>query len=274
MFEAKRAPENHFRSAIVLCSLIYHATVRNLRTGHSNAVIGLLLNILQSMVFVAAFYLMFSVLGLRNSAVRGDFVLYLMSGIFLYLTHIKALGAVVGSEGPASAMMQHAPMNTAISITAAALAALYMQILAIICILTIYHTAVTPIVIDNFAGALGMLLLAWFSGVAVGLVFLALKPWFPNFVSIATTVYQRANMITSGKMFLANTMPTSMLAFFDWNPLFHAIDQSRGFTFLNYSPRYSSIEYALYTSLALVMIGLMGEFYTRKHASKSWEARR
>ena len=30
-----------------------------------------------------------------------------------------------------------------------------------------------------------------------------------------------------------------MLTIFDWNPLFHTIDQARGFTFINYNPHYS-----------------------------------
>ncbi len=35
-------------------------------------------------------------------------------------------------------------------------------------------------------------------------------------------------MIASGKMFVANMLPTSMLLMLDWNPLFHCIDQARG----------------------------------------------
>jgi ABC-type polysaccharide/polyol phosphate export permease len=81
-------------------------------------------------------------------------------------------------------------------------------------------------------------------------------------------------MIASGKMFLANALPASMIALFEWNPLFHIIDQARGFAFINYNPHYTSWTYALYVSLALTMIGLMGEFYTRRHASASWQARR
>jgi ABC-type polysaccharide/polyol phosphate export permease len=81
-------------------------------------------------------------------------------------------------------------------------------------------------------------------------------------------------MIASGKMFLANSLPGYMLAMFDWNPLFHSIDQARGFAFINYNPRYSSWEYPLWVGLVLLMIGLMGEFYTRRHASISWNARR
>ena len=141
-------------------------------------------------------------------------------------------------------------------------------------ILFFYHTVFTPITIDQPAGAMGMLLLSWFSGLAVGVIFLAIKPWAPEFVEIAASVYTRANMIASGKMFVANTLPAYMVAIFDWNPLFHTIDQARGFVFLHYNPHFSSISYPVYLSLVLLLIGLMGEFYTRKNASVSWNAGR
>ena len=274
MFQQTHRRNTRIGAALTILELIYHSIVRNIRKSHNNAFLAIAVNMLQLVVFVAAFYVMFSLLGLRGAAIRGDFLLYLMSGIFLYMTHTKTLGAVVGSEGPASPMMQHAPMNTIISIAAAALGALYIQTLSLVIILYIYHAAFVPIEIDDPIGAYGMLLVAWFTGLALGLVFLALKPWFPTAVGVMTTVYQRANMIASGKMFVANTLPSFMLAMFDWNPLFHAIDQARGFTFINYNPRYSSIEYPLLLGVTFVMIGLMGEFYTRRHASLSWNARR
>ena len=119
-----------------------------------------------------------------------------------------------------------------------------------------------------------MLMLAWFSGVAVGLVFLACKPWSPGLAGLAQNVFARANMIASGKMFVANTMPAHLVALFLWNPLFHIIDQARGFIFVNYNPYHTSVWYPLWVSLALLMVGMMGEFYTRKNASASWSARR
>jgi len=266
--------QSKLAGAFQIAELIFHSIVRSVRKSHSNAFLAIGLNMLQVILFVAVFYVMFSVLGLRKSAVRGDFLLYIMSGIFLFLTHTKAVGAVVGSEGPNNPMMQHAPMNTVISITSAALGSLYIQVLSMFMILFIYHVAYTPVVIEDPIGAFAMVLLAWFTGCAVGMVFLALKPWFPTAVGIMTTVYQRANMIASGKMFLANSLPGFMLAMFDWNPLFHAIDQARGFTFINYNPRYTSYEYALWVGIVLIMVGLMGEYYTRRHASVSWNARR
>ncbi len=273
MFKAAEH-KSQFRTAFGLIELIYVSTVRNVRRTHRNPMIGLISNILQTLIFVAAFYIMFSVLGLRGSAIRGDFVLYLFSGIFLFLTHIKAVGAVIGSEGPASPMMKHAPMNTAISIASAALSALYLQVLSAAVILFVIHVAWHPILIDKPLPAIGMFLLAWGSGVGVGMVFLAIKPWFPGFATLGSTVYNRANMIASGKMFVANSMPGYILAFFDWNPLFHCIDQARGFTFINYNPHFSSIQYPLILTAVLIMVGLMGEFYTRKHASLSWSAGR
>lgn len=264
----------HFGSGANVLRLIYHGTVRQLRMSHGNAVIGLITNMFQAMLFVAVFYVMFTVLNLRSAAVRGDFLLYMMTGIFLFLTHTKSMAAVVGAEGPTSAMMKHSPMNTVISITSAALATLYLQVLSAAVIMTLYYTLSTPFVIIEPIGLIAMLLLAWFSGIAVGLVFLAIKPWAPGFIGIATTIYMRANMIASGKMVLANSLPPKMLAMFSWNPLFHCIDQARGYTFINYNPHNSSLMYPIYLSIGLVMLGLLGEFYTRKHASMSWGAGR
>ncbi|KPQ21973.1 MAG: ABC-type polysaccharide/polyol phosphate export permease [Rhodobacteraceae bacterium HLUCCA24] len=261
-------------SAATLLELVYHGIVRSVRKAHGNPLMSILVNVLQTVVFVLAFYFMFTVLGLRGLKIRGDFLIFIMTGIFLFMTHVKALGAVLASEGPASPIMQHAPMNTAVAILSAALGSLYIQLLSAFLVLFVYHVVFTPVEFHDPVGVLGMFLLAWFTGAAIGLVLLAVKPWFPTFVSIFAMVYQRANMIASGKMFVANMMPGYMLVMFDWNPLFHAIDQSRGFAFANYFPRNSSIEYPLTVGLVLVMIGLMGEYFTRKHASASWYARR
>ncbi|WP_339108946.1 ABC transporter permease [Thioclava sp. GXIMD4216] len=272
MFRAQQS-NSTIGSTFSLLELIYHATVRQIRKTHGNALVGLLMNMMQTMILVFTFYVMYALLG-RGSTVRGDFLLYIMSGVFLFMTHAKAMSAVFGAEGPTSAMMKHAPMTTAVSITAAALGALYIQMLSIVAVLYVYHAAFTPISFYNWVGALGMVMLSWFTGVAIGMVFLAAKPWAPDVVGVIQQVYSRANMIASGKMFLANTLPHKMLVLFSWNPLFHTIDQARGYTFINYNPHFSNWPYALYVGLALMMIGLLGEFYTRQYASVSWGARR
>lgn len=266
--------KNHFRSFLGLAELIYHNTVRQARKGSRNAVVGLFTNIAQTLIFVAAFFVMMEVLGLRGSAIRGNFVLYLLTGIFLFLTHNKAMGAVMSAEGSTSAMMQHAPMNTAIAITSSTLSSLYMQVLSAFVVLFVVHVVWEPIEIYKPVQTFGMFLLAWISGVAIGLVFIALRPWVPGFVSIASMIYSRSNMLTSGKMFVANAMPSYVLQFFDWNPLFHSIDQARGYAFINYNPHFSSLSYPIIVTIIFMMVGLMGEFYTRQYVSRSWSAGR
>ncbi|MGR3571484.1 ABC transporter permease [Brevirhabdus sp.] len=273
MFTTGR-PKTLIGSAFVTLTLIFEAAVREQRKGHSNALYGLLLNVATTIAFVLAFQFMFSVMGLKSVPLRGDFLLFMLSGVFLFLTHTKALGAVASAEGPTSAMMMHGPMNTVVSITGAALGSLYTQVLTIFLILFMYHVAVKPVVIEDPAAAFGMMLLAWFSGCAIGLVFMALSPWAPNAFGLIKTIYQRANMIASGKMFVANALPPTMLSMFSWNPLFHTIDQARGHVFINYFPHKTSALYPVYFSLTFLMLGLMIEFFTRRHASLSWKAGR
>lgn len=274
MFHTAYSRQGSLGAAVRILELIYHCSVRSVRETHNNAIMAIGINLLQAVIFVLTFYLMFSLLGLQGSTIRGDFLLYIMSGIFIFLTHTKALSAVVQSEGPASPMMQHAPMNTAVAITSAALAALYIQVLTMVIMLFIYHVGFEPITVDEPAAAFSMLLISWGAGVALGILLLAIKPWYPQFVSLFSTIYQRANMIASGKMFVANSLPGYMLAMFDWNPLFHCIDQARGFIFINYNPHHTDWHYALWVTVAVLTIGMMGEFYTRRHASISWGARR
>jgi ABC-type polysaccharide/polyol phosphate export permease len=268
------APRTTLSSALGLAGLVFHTAVRNVRKSHGSPVVGLLMNIFQSVLMVAVFYLMLDLFGGRRAAVRGDFLLYIMSGVFPFMTHVKTLGAVASADGPTAPMMKHAPMNTIVAICAAALSTLYLQLLSVAVILFAYHTLMSPITIDNPTGALAMVLLAWLSGAAIGMLLQAARPWWPEGVAMVTSVYQRVNVIFSGKMFLASKMPATLLPWFEWNPLFHTIDQMRGFVFLNYEPHHTSITYPLYVAAALVTLGLMAEFTSRRHVSLSWTAGR
>ena len=273
MFESRR-PRSTADLAFNMAILTFHTTARKVRQRHGNAVMSIMMSLFQSIMFVAAFYLMFSVLGMRGAVLRGDFFLYLVSGIFLFLTHAQAVGQVSSAEGPATQMMLHAPMNTLVAIISSALASLYIQTISLTVILLIIHVVSAPLEFYYWPGALMMYLLAWASGVGVGLVFLAAKPWAPDVIEIVKLAYIRANMLASGKMFVANMMPSAVIAYFDWNPLFHVIDQARGFTFRNYFPHFSNWEYPVYATIVLIMVGFMIEAYTRQHASASWDAKR
>ncbi len=254
--------------------LIYHQTVYEVRKKHRNPLIGLIINIAQTLLMLAGFYVMMSVLRMRDGWLPGDFVLYLLSGIFIFFTHIKAMAAVSSAIGPTSPMALHRPLNTLVVIGAAALAALYLQIVSLIVVLFLYHALITPVQIHNPIGVAFMFILAWFTGLGVGMIFYALKVWFPNLTMMMSSVYSRVNMIASGKMFLGNSLPAAALPLFVWNPLFHIIDQARGCMFINYSPRNSSWEYPLFAGICLLMLSFMILSQARRYASISRSAAR
>lgn len=273
MLFAPRQNRNMVEAGLAQLMLVYHQTVFNLRRTHSNAIVGLAMTILQSVMMVGAFVMLFLFMGVRSSPVRGDFMVFMMTGIFLYLTHIQTISAVAMSGRQAKAMAMHLPLTSAVAITAGALAVLYRQTLASLVILTVYYVF-QPFTVEHPVGCIAMFLLAWASGAAIGLVVLAARPWAPEAITIVMTTFQRANMVFSGKMFLANTMPGFLMPMFAWNPLFHIIDQARGFAFVNYTPLRTSLTFPLYATLVITMLGLALEFVTRKHESASWSAGR
>ena len=174
MFYYKRN-QSLLGSAFTTAELVFHAVVRNVRSQHSNAVIAIVMNIIQVLALVVVFYLIMSLVGTRVAKIRGEYVLYLLSGVFLFLTHIKAVGSVAGVGIGNNPMMLHSPMNIMVMLMAGAFGSFYTQIVSLIVILFLYSVTISPIEIQDPGGAFAMLVLAWFTGCTVGLIFMALK---------------------------------------------------------------------------------------------------
>lgn len=253
--------------------LIFNQAVYNVRKTHGNAIVGLMLNIAQTMLLVAVFMAIFLFTGLRGSAIRGDLLLFLMTGVFLFMAHVKVLGAVANADGPTSPIMKHRPMNPIISICGAALAEIYIQILSMVVILFLYHALWQPVTIYRPVETFAVFLSVCFVGFAIGVVMYAIKPWMPQASRLITMFYTRLNMVASGKFFLANMLPSSVLPYFMWNPLFQGIDQARGYAFINYNPLHTWALYPLVVGIGVLILGMLGEFYTRRNASLSWGAK-
>ncbi|MBU2957303.1 ABC transporter [Paracoccus sp. 1_MG-2023] len=273
MFQQRRT-RNMFEATAATLALIYHQTVYNIRSAHRNPIIGLLMEVVQASLFVVVFLTIFTLIGIKTSPVRGDFLLYIMSGIFVYLVHIKAVGAISGSHSISSALTKHEPLNAAVLIAGAALSCLYQQVFSLVVILVCYYIFFQPYTIHQPVPLFAMFGLSWACGCAVGLVLLGIRPWAPGAATTVSALYMRVNMMASGKMFLANAMPGFLLPWFSWNPLFHLIDQTRGFMFINYTPLRTSLIYPVYVCIAVFMVGLLINFATRKYESLSWGAAR
>src|SRR5690606_25794902 len=102
---------NFLDAIFTTLNLIYHQTVYNLRNSDRNAVMGLLFTIAQTAIFVGFFALMYFVVGIRSSPIRGDFILFMMSGIFVFMTHVQTVAQVAGSYSVSGGLVKHGPMN-------------------------------------------------------------------------------------------------------------------------------------------------------------------
>ncbi len=255
-------------------SLLYHTIVRNIRSASGNAALGILAVLARVAVMLAIFYVMFSVLGLRGSAIRGDFILYLLSGILLFLFQNATMSAVISAANPVSPLMLHARMTPMLNVLGAACAQLYLHTLATILILFFVYFKNDKLELYDPKGMAFVFLLTWGVGITIGLVLTILQPFFPRLTQIVSLLYQRSNMITSGKFFVANAVSYKLLVFMSWNPLFHSIDQMRGYTFVNYFPHKSNLEYPMTFVAVALMIGLLGQFWLARNLSLSTSARR
>ena len=253
--------------------LLFHSVVRDVRVQNGNANLGILLSILQTLVLLAIFAFVIVGLGLRTFAIRGDFIVYILTGIMLFLMHTRAVSSIMNSSSATAPMLLHSPMNTLLLISGAALSGLYTQLLAFVIILTVVHIVRGGLEFYDPAAMLLPFFMAWASGIGVGMLFLGLRPFAPKFIPMLSMLYRRAQMVTSGKMMPANYMSAGMVEWFDWNPLFHAIDQIRGAAFVNYFPRNSNIGYPIKFTIVAICIALMIDFWLRKNMSSSWGKR-
>ena len=88
-------PTTRIGSTLALFELIFHAAVRHIRKSNGNAIVGLLVSIAQSLVGIGVMLIMFWLVGRgMGNQLRGDYILYIMSGIFSFMAHAKAIRAV------------------------------------------------------------------------------------------------------------------------------------------------------------------------------------
>ena len=243
--------------------LLYIFTAQEARGTSGNFILTIVLRVLTMATLMAGFYLLMSVTGLRNMGGRTDRLLFIMIGIFLFLIHIRTFMLSKGGLDPNSGMNVHPPVTPLLELFSAALGQLYINLISIFIIGLAIHVFWMPLEVDDPVSLFIAVFWTWLSGIAIGAVFSGLGAFIPVFNMIGQMMIRRVNMLFSGKMFAANTLPPSLIPFFIWNPLFHTIDQGRGAAFRNYVPKYTSIEYVMWFTFVAFVIALL-LFHARK----------
>jgi ABC-type polysaccharide/polyol phosphate export permease len=261
------------QGVLTFFEVLYHTIVRNVRNESGGAALGIALTIFRSVMMVAIFVAIFQFMGMGGVKIRGDVVLFMYTGVSLFLLHNSAITRTMSAGNPLLPILRHTSMTTVLNILAANCALLYTHVISSAAILAYVHLWRDALDIAEPEGLIAPYLLAWGSGIAIGMILLAIKPFLPRVAEFASLIYRRLNMVSSGKFVVANMLPATFTVFFTWNPLFHCIDQLRGAVFVNYFPHKTGLGYPLAFVGAAMVIGMMAEFWLRRNLSASTQKR-
>lgn len=247
-------------------TLVYALTVRDLRTEHRNATLGILLSVAMPLVTGLVFFAAMQLMGFGMGKVRGDDLTFVLIGFVLFFTHVRTVGAVAGALR--RDMMNHQRLTPMLMVCVRGFGALYKNALALAIMLAanwlgrgVWEMADGVLFVSAF-------LACWAGGIAVGTVFLAVTHYL-SWGGVLHTAYVRVMFFTSGKFFVANTMPGFLRPWMEWNPLFHLLDQGRAGAFLNYTARTTSVGYAVAVFLGVLVIAMLLEAHVRRNYSAS-----
>lgn len=253
-------------ATVAFIMIVYSLVVRDLRTEHKNAALGILISVAQPIVAGLIFYLFITLMGGGGGKVRGDDLTFIVLGFVVFFMHIRTVGAVAGSLR--EDMLNHQRLSPFLLVSVKAISSAYKIVLALIIMIVLNYLLRDVYEMQDLLHFLAVVFWCWVGGIAVGIIFLAAIRYF-TWGGLLHTTYTRVMFFTSGKFFVANNLPGSIRGFMDWNPLFHLLDQSRDAAFLNYTARTTNMEYPIIVYLAVLVIAMLIEHYVRTNYSQS-----
>ena len=254
-------------AAVAFITLVYSLVVRDLRTEHKNAALGILISVAQPLVAGLIFYAFMEIMGGAGAAqVRGDKMTFVLLGFVIFFMHIRTVTAV--TQALREDMLNHQRMSPFLLISVKAISSAYKLILAVLILFVMNYLLRDVYEMQNLLLFLSVMFWCWLGGIAVGIIFLAAVRYL-TWGALLQTAYIRIMFFTSGKFFVANAMPGFLRPLMDWNPLFHLLDQGRDAAFVNYTARTTEMTYPIVVYLSILVIAMLIENYVRVNYSQS-----
>ena len=256
-----------FNGALNYGFLIWALTVRALREASGGAIIGVLKGILMAFTFCIAFYLLMSFMGLAGLTVRGDMMVFILIGVGFFFTAKMTMMAAMKAMTGSWALTRHPHLTPVLFVYAESLATLYNWTLAIMTIYIANGLVKGSFDLQEPIMFFPIYFITWLTGVGAGMVMGFGMFYFSWFAMIKRILFKLI-FFSAGKFTNANLIPTDMLWFFYWNPLFHLIDQMRDAAFVNYTARKTNLEYPIFVCLGLLLLGHILHDYMLRHRNE------
>lgn len=240
-----------WREALRFFALVHAMAVMTLAR-RSTGAFGLLAAFVTPVALCIGFLTTYEVFGLFRPPLRGDIVLFLLTGIYLFQLAARTRSATALTQG--GALLHHQPVQPVLLVWSGAIASLYIVLISMGIVFGGAALLRGGLSVEDPAGLALPLLLAWGWGIGCGMVLSGIARYAGG-GAIIGLLWQRAMFLTSGIFYLAASVPGWMRPWFDWNPLFHIIDQMRAAAFVNYAGADTSLAYAAKVVAALLLVG-------------------
>jgi len=235
--------------------VIMGLAARDIRIRYSTDFLGGGWALLAPAAWIGLLVIAFDVLG-RTLPIHTDSISFILSGVIPYLVFRSSISAIARTRGHYRTLMVLAPVTRAHVGTALSLIEL-INALMLYGLVSILNWVITGHFEMNSVGQnLAALGLAWLFGFSLGSVFEELSRVNVIFGRI-TPVLLRPFFLISGVFFTANEVPLSMLAYIDWNPLFHAIELMRESMFSSYRSHALDVIYLLAVDMTLLVLAML-----------------
>lgn len=263
---AKPIQQSFAVAVAAFMGLVYSLTVRELRTEHKNAALGILISVSQPLLAGLVYYIFMQLLGSSAAPIRGDDLTFVLVGFFMFFFHIRTVAMVTGAIK--RDMLNHQHATPFLFVCVKSLASLYKHLLALVILIGINYLLRDQYEMQDPLIFGIVLLMCWVGGIAVGMICMALVRYL-SWGALIQSTYVRVMFFTSGKFFIANLLPAQIRPIMDWNPLFHLLDQGRSAVFINYTGRTTNLEYPILIYSLLLVIGFLVENFVRRNYSAS-----
>ncbi len=251
------------RAVALQVRVIYALILREIKTRFGRNKLGYLWALLEPMLFVSIFVLIFTLRG--STAPSGmplvSFFVVGMSGFLFFRSCMSNTMSAISSNRSLLTF----PQVTLFDVVAArALLEVTTMSIVLILLLTALVFLGEPVAVENPIAVLGYLSLMALLGIGLGMGFGALGEMMPTVVFLVNALVSRPLFFISGVFFTAEMMVPDLREPLLLNPLLHMMEGLRSSFFVEFHSTDVSLDFAVIGAVTAVLFGLLLQRALRK----------
>jgi capsular polysaccharide transport system permease protein len=247
--------------------VIRASVLRETRTRFGRSKLGYFWALFEPMVYILSLLAIFSAME-RGTPIPGvDLGLFFFVAIIPWLLFSRIAGLVSRAIKTNQALLTY-PQVKAIDIMLAQVILEFgtLFIVAVLYLLGAIYLEVF-VEIERPLEIIFVLFLSALLGFGFGLLSSTARLYWSSYNNIQS-VFMRVMFFTSGKFFVADTLPETLRDWLWYNPLLHVIEWARSAFFTGFESQFYDLSYPLVFALVMVFLGLASERVSRSRLSQ------